>query len=190
MRCWRFLLLLAAALGTSGAALGTTVRRMALQELVRAADRIVVGTVARVEEGRDPAGAPCTFVTLWVSQTLKGSAPRELTIKQFGSAGPGAAGAKIPGLPRYREGEEVVLFLHRESHAGFTSPVGLYQGKYRIVREGARASVRGPAGHPVLSSVPSARGGAAARAATGTGGTVTVPLADFLFAVAAIAAQP
>ena len=38
----------------------------------------------------------------------------------------------IPGLPRFREEEEVLLFLYGDSSSGFTSPVGLGQGKFTI----------------------------------------------------------
>ncbi len=186
MRPWRADLFLAAALLVPSTASGTMVRRLALEDLVRAADRIVVATVARVEQGRDAAGVPATFVTLRVSQTLKGRASQQLAIKQFGGTGLGAAGARIPGMPRYREGEEVVLFLHGESRAGFTSPVGLYQGKYQVVRRGPRAYVRAPASHPILSSLAAGRGRAAAGPAPRT---VSVPLADFLAAIAAVAAE-
>ena len=51
--------------------------------------------------------------------------------------------ARVPGLPRYGVGEEVVLFLRGESGRGFTSPVGLGQGVYRVTRVHGRPFVRG-----------------------------------------------
>lgn len=126
----------------SGDAVATTVRSASLGEIVGAADRIVIATVASVTEGADEHGIPSTYVTLEVSEHLKGSAADRFTIKQIG----GTASIRIAGMPTYRPGEEVVLFLHKDSSAGFTSPVGLSQGRYRIVRHGSKAEVRRPPG--------------------------------------------
>jgi hypothetical protein len=41
----------------------------------------------------------------------------------------------VPGLPELAAGEEVLLFLTRESANGWRMPVGLSQGKYRKVRD-------------------------------------------------------
>jgi hypothetical protein len=82
-----------------------------------------------------------TYVTFAVSQSLKGEVLQKLTIKQLGGRSGGGKILRIPGLPLYREGEEVVLFLHGTSGGGFTSPVGLGQGKYAVVRQGAKALV-------------------------------------------------
>jgi hypothetical protein len=102
----------------------------------------VIATVASVTEGADEHGIPSTYVTLEVSEHLKGAAADRFTIKQIG----GTASIRIAGMPTYRPGEEVVLFLHKDSSAGFTSPVGLSQGRYRIVRHGSKAEVRRPPG--------------------------------------------
>ncbi len=117
----------------------TTVRLLSIQEVAGAANRIVVATIASVEEGADENGAPSSYVTLQVSQSLKGSTPARFTIKQFGSGTTSPAGMRIPAMPTYRPGEEVVLFLHPDSAAGFTSPVGLGQGKYSVVRRDSEA---------------------------------------------------
>lgn len=120
------------------------VKRLALEEVTAEASRIVHGTVAEVQAGRDQAGIPATWVTLEVAETLKGAAAGRVTIKQLGAAEPlpdGALGG-FAGLPRYAVGEEVVLFLRAESAAGFTSPVGLGQGVYRVRRIDGRRAVR------------------------------------------------
>jgi len=71
-----------------------------------------------------------------VSQSVRGPNAESLTIKQFGVAEPLADGtlARVPGIPQYSLGEEVVIFLRGESSRGFTSPVGLSQGVYRVDR--------------------------------------------------------
>jgi len=122
----------------------TTVRRLTLDETVQRADRIVHATVTEMHSGRDDAGLPATWITLQIAETLKGAQRKQLTIKQYGVAEPLADGsvARIAGLPRYAPGDEVVLFLHPDSRRGFTSPVGLGQGCYRINRTVVRPRVR------------------------------------------------
>src|SRR5215510_10681166 len=112
------------------AAATTLLRRVPLELAAAEAVRIVHATVVDVHSDRDEWGAPATWVTLEVARTLKGAVPHHLTIKQFGTAEPLGDGSltRIPGLPRYVVGEEVVLFLRADSARGFTSPVGLGQG--------------------------------------------------------------
>jgi hypothetical protein len=72
------------------------------------------------------------------------------TIKQLGVGAPLADGAvaRAPGLPRWAVGDQLVLFLHPESRRGFTSPVGLGQGAYRVDRRRGRPTVASDApGH-------------------------------------------
>jgi hypothetical protein len=122
----------------------TVVVRKPLARVAREAGRIVHGTVTAVRVGRDEAGLPATWITLAVVRTVKGPAARQLTLKQFGTAEPLPDGAigRIAGLPRFAVGDEVVLFLRPESGRGFTSPVGLGQGTYRVRRGAAGARVR------------------------------------------------
>ncbi len=132
------------------------VRQLSLQEMTSQAERIFVGKVTEVREGKDEYGVPVTFVTFAVSHTLKGQVPQQLTIKQLGRRTPGEKGSilRIPGLPRYREGEEVVLFLHGTSAGGFTSPVGLGQGKFTVIRKGPKAFMVNELGNVGLKGPP------------------------------------
>jgi hypothetical protein len=104
--------------------------------------------VVDVASGRDVSGLPATWVTLDVGRPLKGARAGRLTFKQFGSAEPLPDGAlaAVAGVPRYRVGEEVVVFLRGDSSRGFTSPVGLGQGVYRVRAERGRRTVRGDLG--------------------------------------------
>ena len=122
----------------------TSVQRLTLDQTVQRAERIVHATVGEMHSGRDQAGLPATWITLQIARTLKGAQRRQVTIKQYGVAEPLPDGsvARIAGLPRYTVGEEVVLFLHPDSRRGFTSPVGLGQGCYRINRAALRPRVR------------------------------------------------
>ncbi len=112
----------------------TLVRRLPLEEVTHRAERIVHARVVTVQSGRDASGLAATWVTLEVKHTLKGPAAEQLVVKQFGAATPlpdGTVG-RIAGLPAYATGEEVVLFLRAPSARGFSSPVGLGQGVYRV----------------------------------------------------------
>jgi hypothetical protein len=149
------------------------IERMSLDRITREAGRIVHGTVTDVRSGRDESGLPATWVTLDVARTLKGHATTQLTFKQAGVTEPLPDGtlARIPGLPRYTVGEEVVLFLRGESAHGFTSPVGMGQGTFRVSRRAAVAEVRTELGSE------HDRGG-------------KLSLDDFLSAVSTLAASP
>lgn len=109
-----------------------------LTKMIRAADVIVMGEVARVTDGIDN-GVPYTEITLKV----KGSLKKELkekslySFRQYGLLKPRkmAEGrfllpARIEGMPTWTVGEQVTTFLNKPSaHNGLTSPVGLAQGK-------------------------------------------------------------
>jgi len=128
---------------------------LALDDVVDRAGAIVHGTVVEVAPGRDADGVVVTWITIEVAESLKGSPTHRLTFKQLGTSEPLPDGAifRIPGLPRYRTGEELVLFLHEPSARGFTSPVGLGQGVMRVeTKSGERIvrSLRAPGGTEAL----------------------------------------
>src|SRR5690349_194699 len=99
-------------------------QRMSLDAVTAEAGRIVHGTVVDVRSARDERGIPATWVTLDVARTVKGARVTQLTLKQLGTATPIADGSigTTAGLPRYRTGDDLVLFLRTESAHGFTSP--------------------------------------------------------------------
>ncbi len=121
----------------------TTVRLVSLEEMVKAADRIFVGKCVSVESRSDEYGLPATYVTFLVIEQIKGDLGERVTIKQIG--GRTSEVFKIPGLPTYRVGEEVLLFLHPNSQHGFTSPVGLNQGKWSVLESSAGKKMLRPA---------------------------------------------
>ena len=123
----------------------TMVKPMTLDEVTVEARHVVHAVVTDVTSGRDEDGVPATWTTFAVAETLKGDDARTFTIKQFGVAAPLPDGtiAKLSGMPTYEVGEEVVLFLRGNSRRGFTSPVGLGQGTYRVHRRhDGRSEVR------------------------------------------------
>jgi hypothetical protein len=120
------------------------VKPLTLDEVTAESKHVVHAVVTRVTAGRDDAGVPATWTTLEVVETLKGARERSFTIKQYGVATPLADGTltRVAGMPTYEVGEEVVLFLRDASRRGFTSPVGLGQGSYRVRRDGQTPEVR------------------------------------------------
>ncbi|HTF87357.1 MAG TPA: hypothetical protein VK843_03030 [Planctomycetota bacterium] len=122
---------------------GTAIR-LDLQGLVDAAD---IGLEARVLATRvelDRRGRPCTVATLAVTRDFIGATRGPFDVRLPGGVLPDGRGLVLPGLPSVTPGEEIVLFLSEESSAGLRVPVGLAQGKFRIVRDaaGARTLVR------------------------------------------------
>lgn len=117
-------------------------RPVNLEEMVRLSGRIVQGRCVEVRVEQDARAGAVTVVTLQVDRTVKGKADRKIEIRLTGGLGPGGR-PEVVGMPRFLVGEEVILFLHRESRLGLTSPVGLGQGKFvlRPDGRGGRAAV-------------------------------------------------
>jgi hypothetical protein len=124
------------------------VRRLPLETIATKAARIVHARVVEVASGRDVSGVPATWVTLEVDRPVKGARAGRLTIKQIGTVDPlpDGAVAAVAGLPRYQPGEELVVFLRGESRRGFTSPVGMGQGVFRVRSVRGRRAVRSDLG--------------------------------------------
>ncbi len=135
-------------------AAATTVLPLDLEALTNAADRVFMGRVVAVHSGRDGHGLPVTWTTFTVEETLKGALPKTLEIKQIGAETPLADGAiyRVPALPHYQVGDEVVLFLQPDSREGFTSPVGLGQGRFRIRHEPGGATAENDVGNVNLQA--------------------------------------
>jgi len=167
------------------AALATMTMQLDLAQIVAAADRAFVGRVVSVHADRDQAGLPSTWVTFAVDQVIKGTVGGTLTIKQFGTATRLSDGSllRLPGLPTYATGDEMVVFLSGESEAGFSSPIGLAQGKFPIVRHAGHAMVAATAEN-VRTLRALRRLQTPSPQATGE-----IPLNDFLDHVAQLVAQ-
>lgn len=131
-------LLLSIAASPSSATM--TLGRLPLTTVTSEAGRILHGTVVDVRSDADESGAPATWVTFEVRRTLKGADAPRVTIKQFGRSTDGIG--RVPGLPSYVKGEEVVVFLRPDSARGFTSPVGFDDGVYRVTTSDGARTVR------------------------------------------------
>lgn len=131
-------------------AYATKVKSVNLEQMVQGADRIFIGTCVAVEDGTVPGTEiPITTYTFSVSERIKGVMGGTLTVRQFGVREPRIQGdqalvQRIPGMPVYRVGQEVVLFLVSDSSLGLTSPVGLFQGAFTVEeREGKKVLQNG-----------------------------------------------
>lgn len=77
-------------------------------------------------------GSIVTYSTFEVQEVLKGEVGATHTIKQIGGKLEGEI-HRTTGVPTFTVGESYVLFLYGVSAAGFSSPVGLDQGKFNII---------------------------------------------------------
>lgn len=139
-RSFLLLALLAVALPAWAQRGALTVSRN-LDQLTQRAGIIVRGTVISAKVEKHPElGGHTIVVTLRVKKTLKGEAGDTFTFRQYiwdirdryDAAG-------------YRKGDEVMLMLLNPNRYGLTSPVGMEQGRFRIVRnrEGKEVAVNG-----------------------------------------------
>jgi hypothetical protein len=96
---------------------------MNLDEMSQDSGRIIHGKVVSIrEEIHETLRIPVSVISVQTEECLKGNASGQVQFRQV----------KNIGLPVYRQGDEVVIFLYPESKAGVTSPVGGDQGLFRV----------------------------------------------------------
>jgi hypothetical protein len=105
-----------------------------LDQLTDRASDIVRGTVVstRVEKHPELTSLDTVVVTLRLKDTLKGEAKGSFTFRQYlwdVRDAYDAAG--------YRKGQELLLLMIAPSGLGLSSPAGMGQGRFRIVRDRA-----------------------------------------------------
>jgi hypothetical protein len=116
----------------------TRIQLVNLEKMVTKADRIFIGVCSTVEDSTlSGTDMPVTSYTFSVTEPIKGEMDDTLTIRQLGVREPRVQGDKalvfrVPGMPVYQAGQEVVLFLISDSSLGLTSPVGLSQGAFTV----------------------------------------------------------
>lgn len=110
--------------------------------MVQSAQSIVRGQIlsAFIEPHPQFPNLPTVVVTISVNKVLKGSAGSTLSFRQFIWNSHEAS-----VYAAYKGAGEVVLFLNPVSQYGLTSPVGLEQGRFRVIRDekGKRFVVNG-----------------------------------------------
>jgi hypothetical protein len=134
----RIILRCAAILGAAAmAAHGTTLLRMSLEQLSQRATLIVRAQCLSSASEWD-RGEIWTETSFRVEETWRGAAAgSQIQVRLIG----GRAGnftSSVSGVPRFRPGEDVVLFLEKSARGNFTV-VSWDQGTFRIARDSAAA---------------------------------------------------
>jgi hypothetical protein len=117
------LLLLAVSLAPS-AATATTLARMSVTQMSQAAP-VIVRARCLDNSTRWDAGEIWTFTTFAVEEVWKGSASAQITVQLLGGTA-GNVTSTVAGIPRFRPGEIVFLFLELTSWQ---------QGTFRVRRD-------------------------------------------------------
>lgn len=129
VRCRRVLLSVVV-LASSSLLLGSTFEPKSLDQLTRRADLIVRGQVQAITPGPRGEIGPTTVVAILVQEQWKGPRRSTLSLLQPRGTETGIA-QEVPGLPTFRVGEDVVLFLIR-GRGGHYEVLGGRQGKLSI----------------------------------------------------------
>jgi hypothetical protein len=111
------------------AADATTIARMSLAKMAQAAPLIVRARCAANSVALD-AGEIWTFTSFQVEETWRGLSPSQLTVRLLGG-GFGNITSHVSGVPQFRPGEDVILFLEPTKRGDF-SIVSWEQGTFRI----------------------------------------------------------
>jgi hypothetical protein len=108
--------------------LSVVVKQMNLEDVTTSAQYIFSGRCTGYESRYDPeTSREVIFVNCKITQMLKGEDMDEITFKMSKVA------VDIGNAPTFKSGDEVILFLYERSTLGFTSPVGLAQGKFSVL---------------------------------------------------------
>lgn len=112
-----------------------TVKRLSLEQLVALSSQIFVGEVVSSDyEYNDPESGH--EVVLWtkfkVVDCIRGCEEEEFIYMKE---------ANIAGLAKYTAGDTHLMFLPNASSLGFSSPTGIMQGRFKMVKERDRWTV-------------------------------------------------
>ena len=114
------------------AAGATQSRPLNLEAMTERATTIFAGRCLHVRVETDAKlGRDVTVATFRVERSIKGSTGKTITVRM-----PWASAVAAPaGVPGFVRGDDVVLFLYGESASGMRAPVGLGQGRFRILTD-------------------------------------------------------
>ncbi len=106
--------------------------RMNIERMVTDAGMIVHGKVTNVESSVDPqTNILSTFVTIAVQENFYGADQPTVTLKMVGGANKRST-LKFAEMPIFKVGEEIYSLFYAPSKYGFTSPIGMSQGKFSV----------------------------------------------------------
>ncbi len=133
MRKQQFLISSLLTLFASFPLLSTTVEKFTLDDLVQKSGRIVIGKcISRESRWNDRGTLILTTARFVVSEPLKGSADGFVNVVTVGGTLDGIT-QTVSGMPVFEPEEEALLFLE-PSKNGHWQPLGMSQGKFRILR--------------------------------------------------------
>lgn len=137
----RFAISFAFILLAAGLCRATTVERLALDDLVKKANRIVVGKVSssRTYWGGNGKIILTTY-TVEVEESIKGQASPSVELTTIGGK-VGDIELRVSGMPAFEKGESAVVFI--ENSGSFSTVVGLGQGKFNVTNGEVSNSVSG-----------------------------------------------
>jgi hypothetical protein len=118
-----------------------SVQRLEIEQLLGQCDQAFEGRVTNIRVVEKGSKCLETEITLSVSRRFWGQAGGEFLLRIPGGVLPDGRGLLIPGMPCFREGEELLLFLSAESRRGTRMPVGLAQGRFRVEARAGGAKV-------------------------------------------------
>jgi hypothetical protein len=121
-------------LAVVGSAAATTIERMSLAKMAQAAPLIVRAVCVGNSVAQD-AGEIWTLTSFDVEETWRGEAQSQVRVRLLGGS-LGNITSHVSGVPRFRPGEDVVLFLEPTTRGDF-SVVSWEQGTFRIQRGGS-----------------------------------------------------
>lgn len=105
-----------------------------IDNILSQAEIIFEGECINVRTGEDKdTGLLATWFTFKIHEAIKGDLEETFTFKQIGGQDEAGSSMILP-LAHYHQGERVILFLYGESELGFSSAVGLHQGKFSITK--------------------------------------------------------
>jgi hypothetical protein len=111
--------------------MATTLARMSVAQMSQTAP-IIVRARCLANSTRWDAGDIWTFSTFAVEEIWKGSVPAQITVRLLGGSA-GSLTSTVGGIPRFRPGETVVLFLEPTARANL-SVLSWQQGTFRVSR--------------------------------------------------------
>lgn len=121
-------------LALAGPAGAASVRQLSLDDIIDTATVVFQGTcIGNRTEREESTNLVVTYTAFAVKDVLKGTVQGTHIIKQIGGNMPaGELSFHAYGVPTFVVGEDYIVFLAGVSAAGFSSPIGLAQGKFTV----------------------------------------------------------
>jgi hypothetical protein len=181
-------LLLAGFTGEIGA---TQIRQLNLEQITQRAATIFTGVCSDIHVERDPNVGWVSVATFDVLRSVKGRQAATTTVRFVGGQPDlEPRSPAIAGMPAFHRGDEVVLFLYGTSAMGLTSPVGLGQGSFTVVRDklGKKLAINAFGNQRLLEGVSSTTRGRLGAAGAVSLGATAIDV-DALLETAAVVAE-